>query len=90
MAEEFDVFSLIHTWDIVPLPSHAIPITCRWIYRVKTYSDGSLECYKAHLVAHGFQQEYGHNYKETFIPVAYIHTVRTLVVTAVIRRWVLH
>lgn len=45
--------------DLVPLPAHATPITCHWIYRVKTYFDGSLECYNAHLITHGFQREYG-------------------------------
>ncbi|XP_039131886.1 uncharacterized mitochondrial protein AtMg00810-like [Dioscorea cayenensis subsp. rotundata] len=82
MAEELDALSRTHTWDIVPLPAHAIPITCRWIYRVKTRSDGSLERYKARLVTRGFQQEYGRDYEETFAPVAHMHIVRTLVAVA--------
>ncbi len=89
MAEELDALSRTHTWDLVPLPPHAVPITCRWIYRVKTRSDGSLERYKARLVARGFQQEYGRDYEETFAPVAHMHTVRTLVAVAAIRGWTL-
>ena len=46
---------------------------------MKTRSDGSLEHYKAHLVARGFQQEYDRDYEETFAPVAHVHTVHTLV-----------
>ena len=72
MAEELDVLTHTHTWDLVPLPSHAVPITCRWMYKVKTWSDGSIECYKARLVARGFQQEYGRDYEETFAPVAHM------------------
>ena len=28
MSEE-----LAGTWDIVPLPSHAVPITCKWVFK---------------------------------------------------------
>ena len=89
MAEELDALSRTHTWDLVPLPSHVVPITCRWIYRVKTHSNGSLERYKARLVARGFQQEYGRDYEETFAPVAHMHTVCTLVAVAAVRGWTL-
>jgi hypothetical protein len=59
MAEELSALDRTHTWDIVPLPSHAVPITCKWIFKVKTKSDGSMERYKACLVARGFQQAQG-------------------------------
>ncbi|CAM8914237.1 unnamed protein product [Rhodiola kirilowii] len=55
MAEELATFERTDTWKVVPLPSHVHPITCKSIYTVKTRSDGSLECYKARLVARGFQ-----------------------------------
>jgi hypothetical protein len=87
MAEEIAALERTGTWDIVPLPSHARPITCKWIYKIKTRSDGSLERYKARLVARGFQQEYGRDYDETFAPVAHMTTVRTLLVVASVRAW---
>jgi hypothetical protein len=34
-------------WDLVPCPSRVHPITCKWVYKVNTRSDGSLERYKA-------------------------------------------
>ena len=46
--------------------------------QVKTRSDGSLERYKACLLARGFQQEHGRDYDETFAHVAHMTTVRTL------------
>jgi hypothetical protein len=30
------------TWDLVPLPSHAAPITCKWVFKIKTKFDGSV------------------------------------------------
>jgi hypothetical protein len=39
----------------VPCTPCVRPITCKWVYKVKTRSDDSLECYKVHLVARGFQ-----------------------------------
>lgn len=42
------------TWKLVPLPAHAVPITYRWIYKVKTHLDGLIEHYKAYLVTHDF------------------------------------
>ncbi|CAM8912005.1 unnamed protein product [Rhodiola kirilowii] len=87
MAEELATFERTGTWEVVSLPSHVRPITCKWIYTVKTLSDGSLEHYKAHLVARGFQQEHGRDYDETFAPVVHMTTIRTLLVVASVREW---
>jgi hypothetical protein len=57
MAEEIAALERTDTWDLVPCPSRVRPITCKWVYKVKTRSDGSLERYKAHLIARGFQRE---------------------------------
>ena len=72
--------------DLVPLPARVHPITCKWVYKVKT-RPGSLECYKARLVARGFQQEYGCDYDEILAPVAHMTTVSTLLVVTSIHEW---
>ena len=43
MSEELAALERTSTWDIVPLPSHTVPITCKWVFKVKTKSDGSIE-----------------------------------------------
>jgi len=87
MSEELAALDRTGTWEIVPLPSHAVPITCKWVFKIKTKSDGSLERYKARLVARGFQHTQGRDYEETFAPVAHMTTVRTMIAVAASRSW---
>ncbi|CAN1221479.1 Retrovirus-related Pol polyprotein from transposon TNT 1-94 [Linum grandiflorum] len=54
-----------HTWEIVPRPNDATVIGSRWVYTAKFHLDGTLDRYKARLVAQGFHQEYGIDYDET-------------------------
>lgn len=87
MDKELSALDRMHTWDLVPLTEGKRSIGCRWVYKVKTHSDGSLECYKARLVARGYTQEYGVDYEETFAPVAKMTSVRTVIAVAAIRQW---
>lgn len=53
-AEEIVALDRTSRWDLVSPPSHVPPITCKWVYKIKTRSNGSLERYEACLVARGF------------------------------------
>jgi hypothetical protein len=57
------------------------------VFKIKTKYDGSVEQYKARLVAIGFQQTQGLDYDETFAPVAHMTSVRTLIVVAASCSW---
>ncbi|KAL4296927.1 hypothetical protein GQ457_12G004040 [Hibiscus cannabinus] len=50
MREEIEALERNHTWDLVLLPSGKQTIGCKWVYKTKLKSDGSLERYKARLV----------------------------------------
>ena len=55
MSEELAALESTRTWRMVPLPPPSVPITCKWVYKIKTKSDGSVERHKARLVARDFQ-----------------------------------
>ncbi|RVW12494.1 Retrovirus-related Pol polyprotein from transposon TNT 1-94 [Vitis vinifera] len=90
MQEEIAALEANHTWDIEPCPPTIVPLGCKWVYSVQVRSDGSLDRYKAWLVALGNNQEYGVNYEENFAPVAKMTTVRTILALAASSDWPLH
>ena len=68
IEEELQALAQNHTWDLVRLPAGKHVVGSRWVYTIKENSDGSLERYKARVVAKGFTQKYGLDYQETFAP----------------------
>jgi hypothetical protein len=69
---------------LVDLPRNKSVIGCKWVYKIKTKSDGTIEGYKTCLFAKGYAQEYGIDYEETFAPVAHITSVRSLLAIVVV------
>jgi hypothetical protein len=66
MNEEYHSLMENNTWDLVPLPKGRKLVRCKWVYRTKYASYGSVERHKARLVAKGFSQVEGIDYNETF------------------------
>uniref|UniRef100_A0A2N9I220 Reverse transcriptase Ty1/copia-type domain-containing protein n=1 Tax=Fagus sylvatica TaxID=28930 RepID=A0A2N9I220_FAGSY len=87
MTNELDALHKTHTWDMTALPPNKSAMDCKWVYKIKTRADRSVEHYKVHLIAKGFTQEYGIKYEETFAHVAYLTYVQSLLVIVTVLHW---
>ena len=50
------------TWDLVELPHGKKVVGCKWVFATKFKANGSINRYKAKLVATRFTQTYGIDY----------------------------
>ncbi|GJY55576.1 integrase, catalytic region, zinc finger, CCHC-type containing protein, partial [Tanacetum coccineum] len=76
MQEEIHEFQRLEVWELVSCPDKVLLIKLKWIYKVKTDEFGGVLKNKARLVAQGFRQEEGIDFKESFAPVARIEAIR--------------
>ena len=64
------------TWEETALPKNANLTTSKWVFTVKRTTAGSVERFKARLVARGFSQKYGIDFEDTFAPTVRHDTLR--------------
>lgn len=87
MKVELYTLKLNHAWSTVNLRTGKHPIGCKWACRIKYHADGTIERYRARLVAQGYTQLEGVDYFDTFFRVVYFTNVRTLLALATIKGW---
>ena len=87
MSEELDALQQNNTWSLVPRPVNANIVGSKWVYRTKFKEDGSIDKYKARLVAQGYTQIPGLDFEETFSPVIKPTTIRLIFSLAVTLNW---
>ena len=67
-----------------------IPIGYKWIFKRKLKVDGSIDKYKAILVAKGYRQNEGLDYFDTYSPLSIITSIRMLIVIASLNNMEIH
>ncbi|GJR76195.1 retrovirus-related pol polyprotein from transposon TNT 1-94, partial [Tanacetum coccineum] len=72
----FCYYDAFLTSELVPPLDKAFVISLKWIYKVKLDELGGIVKNKARLVAHGYRQEEGIDFKESFTPVARLEATR--------------
>jgi hypothetical protein len=84
MYSEIQALHKNKTCHLVPPPGKVNVIDSKWVYKIKKKVDGSINRYKACLVAKSFKQRYGIDYEDTFsliVKAATIHLILSIVVS---------
>ncbi|GJV82192.1 retrovirus-related pol polyprotein from transposon TNT 1-94 [Tanacetum coccineum] len=76
MQEELYEFEHLEVWELISRPDKVMVITLKWIYKVKLNEMGGILKNKARLVAHGYRQEEGIDFEESFALVARLDALR--------------
>ena len=90
--EELNQFEKSKVWTLVPLlKGHSI-ISTRWVFQNKLDESGKLIKKKeeARLVVHGYNEQKGIDYDETFAPVVRLEAIKMLLAFAVYKGFVLY
>ncbi|CAL8990320.1 unnamed protein product [Prunus brigantina] len=86
MVTEFNALLKNQTWVLIPHSQQHV-VGCKWVFKLKRKLDGSIERYKACLIAKGFHQQPGIDFDETFSLVVKPTTVRIILALAVSFGW---
>ena len=69
----------MHVWELVDFPKGRKAVGSNRVFKIKTDAKGSVERFKARLVAEGFSRKPGIDYGETFSPVARFESIGTVI-----------
>ncbi|GKE47111.1 retrovirus-related pol polyprotein from transposon TNT 1-94 [Tanacetum coccineum] len=70
MQEELHQFDRLNVWELVEKPFGKTMINMKWLWKNKKDEDNTVIRNKVRLVAKGYHQEEGIDFKESFAPVA--------------------
>nr|GFB92159.1 retrovirus-related Pol polyprotein from transposon TNT 1-94 [Tanacetum cinerariifolium] len=75
MQEELHQFDRLDVWELVDRPLCKNIINMKWLWKNKRNEENTVIRNKSHLVAKGYAQKEGVDFKESFAPVARLEAV---------------
>ena len=78
MKDKMDSMTRNKVWELVDLPPQRKFIGNKWVFKIKRWTNGSIDKFKARLVAKCFTQIDGIDYDETFSPMVRVASIRLL------------
>ncbi|CAI7801187.1 unnamed protein product, partial [Closterium sp. NIES-54] len=87
MDKELKALEERNTWKVVPIgvARNKTILTGKWVFRVKTKADSTIDKFKARWVVRGFDQEHKRDFTETFVPVSRHTSLRILLAIAAMK-----
>lgn len=80
--EELQSLGSKGVYTLVELPANVRPIPSMWVFAYKVRADNTIERFKSRLVAKGFVQKPGVDFKEVWAPTGSMATLRCLLAYA--------
>ncbi|CAI7746365.1 unnamed protein product [Closterium sp. NIES-53] len=88
MDRELKALQERNTWKVVPIgvARNKTILIGKWVFRVKTKANGTIDKFKARWVVRGFDQEQGRDFTETFAAVSRHTSLRILLAIVAMNR----
>jgi hypothetical protein len=80
LDKELDSLDKARTWDVVDKVEGGKEVGKKWVFKVERLADGSINTFKARLIAQGFTQCPGFDFDETYTPTIYSDSLQLLLV----------
>ncbi|GJR49764.1 retrovirus-related pol polyprotein from transposon TNT 1-94 [Tanacetum coccineum] len=90
MQEELHQFDRLDVWELVDKPLYKNVINLKWLWKNKRDDENTVIRNKSRLVAKGYAQKEGIDFKETFAPVARLEAVRMFIAYATYKSFTIH
>lgn len=71
-----------NTWELKDFPNGEKTTGVKWVHKTKLNENGEVDKFKTRLVAKGYKQEFGVDYKEVFASIARHDTIILLILLA--------
>jgi hypothetical protein len=90
MHDELENFERNQVCELVDPPPGCKPIGTKWVWKNKEGEKGVVVRNKSRLVAQGYSQKEGIDYRDTFAPVARLEEIRILLAFSVAKGFKLY